>query len=207
MRLLVEVGAKERRCARHRWMHCGRFVERLRYHLRYLSTGLVGVVLLSAPFASTQAQSGAAAQLVEAMRIDEMTLLGLRIGLQRSVQEGSKALDCVKKKLDRTIFAPVYVQVVAVNLTAQEMASSAAFFESAPGRKYIDSGIFQLYQATGIAAADPEAILSDIDLQAIIAFSRTSAGEKLLVERILDTPETRAAIGARIEQLLMSCSQ
>lgn len=179
------------------------------HHLRYLSTVLVGVALLSAPFASTRAQSGAAAQLVETMRIDEVTLLGLRLGLQRGAREGSvsaKALDCVKK-LDRTTFAPVYVQVVAANLTAPEMASSAAFFESAPGRKYIESGIFQLYQAVAIAAPDPEPILSDADLQAITAFSHTSAGKKLLVDRILDTPETRAAIGARIQQLLISCSQ
>jgi hypothetical protein len=168
-----------------------------------------GVSLLFAPFASAQAQSGAADRLVATMHLDDVTLLGLQLGLQRGLREGkvsAKTLECVNQ-LDGTTFAPVFVQAAAANLSAQEIASATAFFESAPGRKYIKSGIFQLYQAIGIAAPDPEPSFSDADSQAIAAFSRSSAGDKLLVKRILDSPETRQAVGARVQQLLNGCPQ
>jgi len=167
------------------------------HHLRYVGALLAIALLLGAPAASAQIQSPAAARLVSAMRIDDVTLLG---------KTSPKTLDCVSK-LDRTTFAPVFAQAIAANMSAQEIASSTAFFESAPGRKYIDSGIYQLYDAVGFTSPDPEPSVSEADMQAVTAFSRTSAGDKLLVRRIFDSPEIRGAIGARIQQVLNGCSQ
>ncbi|HYL19126.1 MAG TPA: hypothetical protein VEV20_10605 [Burkholderiales bacterium] len=179
------------------------------HHLRYVGALLAIALLLGAPAASAQVQSNAAARLVSAMRIDDVTLLGLRLGLQRGIRDGKtspKTLDCVSK-LDRSTFAPVFAQAIAANMSAQEIASATAFFESAPGRKYIDSGIYQLYDAVGFSSPDPEPSVSEADMQAVTAFSRTSAGDKLLVRRIFDSPEIRGAIGARIQQVLNGCSQ
>jgi len=177
--------------------------------LRYVRVLLAAILLLDAAVASAQTPSPAAARLVSAMRIDDVTLLGLRLGLQRGIRDGKgspKTLECVSK-LERTTFAPVFAQAIAANLSAQEIASSTAFFESAPGRKYIDSGIYQLYDAVGFTSPDPEPKVSEADMQAVTAFSRTSAGDKLLVRRIFDSPEIRGAIGARIQQVLNGCSQ
>jgi hypothetical protein len=180
---------------------------RYRNHLRYLCGTLAGIALLIPSIAGAQASASAAARLVTAMRIDEVTLIGLRLGLQRGVRDGkasSQALDCVNK-LDRTAFTSVFVQAISVNLSTQEATVAAAFFDSATGRKYIDSGIFQLHQAIGITPPNLEPSVSDADLQAVAAFSRTSAGDKLLVKRIFDAPETRSAIGARVQQVLNGC--
>ena len=177
--------------------------------LRYVRLLLAAILLLDAAVASAQTPSPAAARLVSAMRIDDVTLLGLRLGLQRGIRDGkgsAKTLECVSK-LDRSTFAPVFAQAIAANLSAQEMASSIAFFESASGRKYIDSGIYQLYDAVGFTSPDPEPKVSEADMQAVTTFSRTSAGDKLLVRRIFDSPEIRAAIGARIQQVLNGCSE
>jgi len=143
------------------------------------------------------------------MRVDDVTLLGLRLGLQRGIHDGKtspKTLECVSK-LDRGTFSPVFAQAVDANLSAQEVASATAFFESGPGRKYIDSGIFQLYDAVGVTSPNPEPIVSERDREAVTAFSRTSAGDKLLVKRIFDSVELRSAISARIQQVLNGCGQ
>jgi hypothetical protein len=179
------------------------------HHLRYVGALLGVVLLLGAPAASAQPDSAAATRLVTAMRIDDVTLLGLRLGLQRGIRDGKtspKMLECVSK-LDRMTFAPVFAQAIAATMSAQEIASSTAFFESAPGRKYIDSGIYQLYDAVGFTSPDPEPKVSEADMQAVTTFSRTPAGDKLLVRRIFDSAEIRGAIGARIQQVLNGCSQ
>src|SRR6185503_7511872 len=82
----------------------GNFLERFEmHHLRYVGALLGSVLLLGAPAASAQADSAAATRLVTAMRIDDVTLLGLRLGLQRGIRDGKtspKTLECVSK-LDR----------------------------------------------------------------------------------------------------------
>ena len=179
------------------------------HNRRHVHALLATALLLGASTAFAQTQSPAAARLVAAMRIDEVTLLGLRLGLQRGIRDGktsAKTLDCVSK-LDRSTFAPVFAQAIAANLSAQEIAASTAFFESAPGRTYIDSGIYQLYDAVGFTSPDPEPNVTQADLNAVTAFSRTPAGDKLLVRRIFDSAEIRAAVGARIQQVLNGCGQ
>jgi hypothetical protein len=143
------------------------------------------------------------------MGADYSAVLGMQLSVKRGAEEGrvsGSTVDCVNK-LDRTSFTPVLAQLVTRALSVREIAAATQFFESALGRKYVQHGIAQLYQAVGAVAPDPTPNFSDAELRSITAFSRSSAGDKIMVKRVFEAPAARETIVAKVQELLKSCRQ
>lgn len=134
-------------------------------------------------------------------------LLGMKLAAQRAARENklpeAKA-QCISA-MTRAAFMPTYAAIASEGFGTPEITAANSFLASPLGRKYMRQGLGQIYLGMGVQPPEPPQALSDAELQQIQAFSRTSAGRKLIVEKVMENTAARQALSQRVQELLRSC--
>jgi hypothetical protein len=137
----------------------------------------------------------------------QASLLGIQLAVKHGQQQGKVAAataDCVAAFKPDT-FVEVFDKLVKSTLTEDEQQTTEAFFNSATGVKFAKLGILQVYGAVGDKAPEPLPVLTDAEKADIEAFSRTPAGDKLMLKKAFEQPAAMANINQRIKELLAQC--
>jgi hypothetical protein len=167
------------------------------------------VLLAAAAVAGETAASGDARALVITMGLERSALLGMRLAIEDGAKTGkaNPALQECAGKLDSSALVEVLAGELQAVLSSSEITSAQAFYASPAGQKSIDAGLQQLYQLAG--RQPPGAVLTFTSAEAreSDAFSKTAAGEKLIVRQVLGTPRVTNAIQNVIEKLLSACME
>ena len=134
-------------------------------------------------------------------------LLGMKLAAQRAARENklpeAKA-QCITAKT-RAAFMPTFAAIASEGFGTPEITAANSFLASPLGRKYMRQGLGQIYLGMGVQPPEQPQALTDAELQQIQAFSRTSAGRKLIVEKVMENAAARQALSQRVQELLRSC--
>lgn len=139
--------------------------------------------------------------------VAKSALVGMQIGIRKGVAQGkvpASVGQCVNA-LPEQSFSEVVAAQLKARLNGDELKSAEAFFRSAVGQKYYRYGLIQLYTQMGESVSEPLPEFSDTEYKEIERFSKTSVGNKLTVQKVLESPAVRQAFSARIQQLLAQC--
>jgi hypothetical protein len=179
--------------------------------VKLITRALLSVTLaaLALPCAHAVAQSPArnAEALVAAMAPDSLALRSLQLSVENAVRAGTeprRSLGCLDR-VARHHFTAIYVDAASSSLTAEELSAATTFFESPTGRKLVAMGVYGLQSLRQRAPIEKQPELSDAERDEIVAFGRTSAGHKLLIQKVLGTPPVSQALLARARALLKPC--
>jgi hypothetical protein len=111
---------------------------------------------------------------------------------------------CVQR-VSADSFVPIFHSLLEQNLSADEIAAAEKFFLSEVGRKFEKAAVVQAYVAVGEQPPEPAPEVSDSEYAELKQFSRTAAGQKLMVQKVMEGQPVRQAVGARVRELLDSC--
>jgi hypothetical protein len=134
-------------------------------------------------------------------------LVGMQLSVRKAAAQGKVPDDvavCVAR-LPSESFVPIFHSVLEQNMSADEIAAAEKFFQGEVGRKFAKAGIAQAYVAVGEQPPEPVPDVSESEYAELEQFSRTAAGQKLWVQKVMEGPSVRQAISARIAELLDSC--
>jgi 2,4-dienoyl-CoA reductase-like NADH-dependent reductase (Old Yellow Enzyme family) len=134
-------------------------------------------------------------------------LVGMQLSVRKAAAQGKvpDALVACVERFSSDSFVPVLHSFLEQNLSADEIAATEKFFLSEVGRKFAKAGIAQAHVAVGEQPPEPAPEVSDSEYAELEQFSRTAAGQKLLVQKVMEGQPVRQAIGARAKELLDSC--
>lgn len=137
----------------------------------------------------------------------QASLLGIQLAVKHGRQQGKIAAataECVAAfKPDS--FVEAFDKLMKSTLTEDEQQATEAFFNSATGVKFAKLGILQVYGAVGETAPEPLPVLTDAEKADVEAFSKTPAGDKLMLKKAFEQPEAMASINQRVKELLSQC--
>lgn len=171
--------------------------------------GILLATLLAASSVHGQAQNPTGSQSAAAHVFAKSALVGMQLSLKHGEQRGeipAAVSQCVQS-LDDSTFDNVFNTALVENLSTLELQATNEFFGSPVGQKYAKQGLMQLYAQVGEQPPEPMPSFSDHEYKRLEAFSRTSAGSKLMVQRVLESPTVRATIGSEINVLLRRCRE
>jgi hypothetical protein len=167
---------------------------------------------------SDESASANATRLVRAMQLDQMMVISMQLpyrrgqvrneGDEKQKQEGAPFYNCIYA-IDGSLFTNLYAEVLAKELSIDEMRAAIRFLESEPGKKYVQRGMSSLLattekpQASGNAPAE----ISKDELAAINEFSNTTAGKKLSSQSILGQESVVRAAQAKWQESLNTCAR
>lgn len=165
---------------------------------------LACLLALSGP---VRADPPAPAGSVVANTFAASALLGMQLAVQSASQQGKvpAAVNQCIQNLTPASMLDLYVTLLKDNLTPDELQTAEAFFRTSTGEKYAEYGMMQAYKSTGQVAPNPLPTFSSSESEQLAAFSRTSAGTKLILQHVLQTGSAQQAVLARIQQLLSTC--
>ncbi len=141
--------------------------------------------------------------------LSEAALTGMQLSLKKAVQEGkakSAVSDCVSA-IKPYSFNSVYDHIVSDQFTSEEIAQTEAFFKGDTGKKYSKHGLLQIYSSTGFPLPEPLPTFSPEEMRDLQAFSKTAAGDKLLLKHVMQTPAVNMKVQEKIKELLSSCEK
>lgn len=183
--------------------------ERTEEHLHRL-IAILSITLSLASFScGAQPAASASTSPMTVAAFAQSALLAMQLPIKRGEQDGAVYTPvalCVAA-LDSTAFVPVYSRLVQDAFSASEREALEAFFGSDLGAKYSKHGLLQLYSEVGLPRPEPLPTFSTAELQALDAFSRTPAGNKLLVRKLMHSPSAVRAVNAHIDELLSRCER
>ena len=137
-----------------------------------------GLILFSAAMSQgALAADPAAVRFVQAARFDYTTKLATTLALEGKIPKES--LDCVAA-IPLSTYTTNIASFVESRLGAEDLAAATSFYESSVGKKYTQYGIAQFHTLKGIPSDVESPVITDGDMQKIVAFSRTSAGSRLM---------------------------
>jgi hypothetical protein len=141
--------------------------------------------------------------------LSEAALLGMRLSVERALQQGklpARVAKCVAEQ-SATSLSPTYETLSGELLTKEEIAAASSFLSSPVGRKYAKYGQLQVYAAVGMRPPEPLPDFSDAEYRELESFSRTSAGNKLMVQKVMEGPAARQAVNRRVQEIIASCDR
>ena len=159
-----------------------------------------------------------ASRLVQAMRLDSAVLLGYVLPMKHSLTATAvkpETNDPVFKlylclaSTPSSIFTPIIADRFTRNLSSDEVKRAIVFFESLPGKKYIQNDLslvpeyLKLPPEPGITSV----ALTAVDNAAITAFSKTPEGGKILLKNILDDEATQKLLYSEWQKTVEECRQ
>jgi hypothetical protein len=152
------------------------------------------------------------------MQMDRMMLIAMQLPIRRgqlkdeaSAQQKQKEApfyECVYA-IDSAIFVSIFVNMLAKEMSIEEMRSAIRFLEGEVGKKYVQNGIAVLPEIFGLPEVSntPKVELSKEDLAAIEQFSNTGAGKKLSNQGILEQEAVLFAAVAKWQDAVNACAR
>lgn len=146
--------------------------------------------------------------LSQAMQSTEQARIGIEASIKKGIEQGKateKVLECSRTQ-DLAFVSDAYAQAIDSALSAEDMKLATEFFSSPAGKAYLEySRTLELSQR-GISDPNPKK-LSAAEERATRKFLGTSAGKKLLEDRVLETPELRSNLTRGMVELIQKCSK
>lgn len=127
-----------------------------------------------------------ASELVRLARFDFASIHVLRLQAERDAAEGKRAADaanCLRTK-SHELFRPVLAKELAGAMTSEELRAAVDFYATPIGQKYTEHGILLFHRNYGFPLPAPLPDIYPSELQAIAAFSKTAAGDKLMFKQV-----------------------
>ncbi|MFC3552503.1 hypothetical protein ACFOLC_15975 [Lysobacter cavernae] len=135
------------------------------------------VLFLLLAMISSASLAGEASRLVQTARSDYVTKLGTELALKGHIPQAN--FDCVAS-IPLTTYTSSISAFLGSKLKSEEIAVALAFYESPAGTKYTQHGIVQFYKLKSIPTEMTSPSIGESEMQQILAFSRTSAGAKMI---------------------------
>lgn len=133
------------------------------------------------------------------------------IGLQMSLKAGAKQgkvtpeqLKCAQG-LDPASLDEVFKQLLASNLDSKELLRTQSFLAKSVGRKFAKHGYLGVFAAAGEPLPEALPRFTEDEMVDFEQFRTSSAGEKLVTNKVLETPAARTILNERIEKVLETC--
>jgi len=158
-------------------------------------------------FAQAYAADGSGSHSIAVATFAKSSLIGMQLSVRRAQQQGkipANVSGCVQS-LDDSSFTAVFTTLLAENLSKSELQATEDFFSTSVGHKYAKHGLMQVYTSVGETPPEPLPTFSDAEYKGLEHFGSTTAGEKLIVRKVLESAPARQAIGSRIQTLLSQC--
>lgn len=136
-------------------------------------------------------------------------LVGMQLSLKRSFEQGhlgQEQFNCLMA-LPQSRFDHVVRDLLAASLSAEEIESAERFFASPSGRAYANQGLAGVYTAVGVEPPFRAPDLTASDQAAIASFAASTAGTKLIRDKILEAPSARQKLSAAIREVAEPCRQ
>lgn len=136
-------------------------------------------------------------------------LLGMQLSIKRGRQAGkvpSAVARCVAA-LNTDSFFTVYDALLMRELTASEQQVAEEFYKSSAGIKFAKHGLLQVYLAVGEKAPESLPTFSQAEMKELEGFSKTSAGDKLIVKKVMQSLGAARVVNSRINELLTQCEK
>lgn len=156
---------------------------------------------------STHAYSDQALELAKSMQLSEAAHLGMFKALEDGMAKGhnnQSIYDCIVSK-GKAHFDEHFATVIENILSPAEMSDGIIFFNSSAGQKYNQIGFSMLLEKLDGKKSDyPK--FNDYEKRIYMNFIDTSAGTKLIKDRILDSPEVQASNQIALRTLYNQCS-
>jgi len=141
--------------------------------------------------------------LVRAMREDELLLMSLRPQVER--EKHSYNAECFANLRPGLLTATI-AWAIEPSISAQEATDATRFFESEAGRNLVTRTYLQAKDGPESTAAGlPE--LTDTEVLETNRFSKSAAGEKLLVKKITEKSRVLVSAKAELLDLLNICTE
>lgn len=173
----------------------------------------LAVFICSSLFAGTlsaqpaQITAGARA-LSEAMQSTAQARMGIEASIQKAIEQGNateKELGCTKSD-DLAFVSEAYARAIDAALSAEEMQVATDFFSSPEGKGYLEYSRSLEFKQRGITDPNPKT-LSTKEERAARKFLETTAGKKLLEDRVLETSQLRENLMRGMKDLITKCAK
>jgi len=136
-------------------------------------------------------------------------LLGMQLSVRRGQQLGKvppQVVQCVQS-LRESSFNVVLASLLVERLSQKEVQAADEFFGTPVGKKFGRHILLQVFEAAGEQLPEALPDFSEAEYKELEDFSRTSAGDKLLVRKVLEDADARQAMSSQIQSLLGSCGE
>ncbi len=179
------------------------------YFRRTIPLASFSFLLLAGNLSAQTAQiSPGAKALSQAMQSTAQARLGIEASIRKGIEQGKateKVLECSRSH-DLAFVSDAYAQAIDASLSADEMQVATEFFSSPAGKAYLEYSRTLELQQKGIADPNPKK-LSGAEERATRKFMETSAGKKILEDRVLETSQLRSNLTRGMIDLVSTCSK
>lgn len=159
-------------------------------------------------FSSARAETVVSiSQNTTSVMLSKQSLLGMQLSIRNQFKNGKAtedALNCINN-LEYGSFFTVVDDIFNSELNFQERQQANAFYSGSTGKNIQSYTNEQLYKYAGFEP-NTQIILSNSDIDQYASFGQTSAGQKLLNQKVMESPSAIKKIGRRIMELLKACN-
>lgn len=136
---------------------------------------------------NVHADTKLAIDLVTVARFDYGLLFGSQLAIQRQAESGEismQASRCYAGHPASSITEALAMDI-ATRMTDDELRVAIKFYEGEVGRKYTQHGIVSFYKHYRVITTEQLPQLSETEMAEVAAFSKTTAGNKLLFKQVV----------------------
>lgn len=133
------------------------------------------------------------------------------LGMQLSIQQGKKAgeipaslAQCVSD-LPPVSLDPYFEKVLKEALNTNEQETAEQFFATDIGQKFYEMTQQQIYIAIGEKPTAEAPVFSAEERKVLTAFGKTSAGDKLFTQKVVQLPAAKKTIDTGIHAVISHC--
>ena len=165
---------------------------------------MVGTSSVFASPPSTKLETPVALQ-----NLAQAALLGMQLSVKQGHQAGkvpSPVANCVAA-LKPDSFVPVYDALLKSKFTPTEQQATEEFLKGPVGSKYAKYGLLQIYLIAGEKTPEALPTFSAAEMKTLEAFSKTPAGDKLMMRKVMQSPAAAQAVKPYVSQLLSQCER
>ncbi|QLG86878.1 hypothetical protein HQ393_00720 [Chitinibacter bivalviorum] len=139
----------------------------------------------------------------------QTALLGMQLATQDRAKDGkiSNAVANCVSALKPDSFYSVFEQVLTSEFSTSERNAIDMFLSSVVGEKCAKHGLLQIYTSTGHQLPEPLPKFSSDEMNELVNFGKTTAGQKLLVNKVLQSSSAAGLFNTRINALLVACNE
>lgn len=134
-------------------------------------------------------------------------MIGMQLSLKAGAKQGKVTPEQLKcaQGLDPASFDEVFKQLLASNLDSKEIQRTQSFLAKSVGKKFAKHGYLGVFAAAGEPLPEALPRFTEDEMVDFEQFRTSSAGEKLVTNRVLEAPAARAILNERIEKVLETC--
>ncbi len=189
--------------------HKACLLQTLRSTLGFPALSGPSIALLAIP-AALMLSGAAQAQAVNAATaavFSKPAMLGFQLSIKAGAKQGKvtpEQLKCVQG-IDPSSFDEVFKQLLVSNLDSKELMRTQSFMAKSVGKKFAKHGYLGVFAAAGEPLPEALPRFTEDEMVDYEQFRTSTAGEKLVTNKVLEAPAARTILNERIEKVLETC--